>query len=104
MQQEDSAMVNEDFKIVCPCCQSKILIDYKTGAVISQEKAPSKAAPTFEQAVAQNKKRKADAEDAFAQAVREHENKDELLEKKFKAAFEKADKDGTPPPHPFDYD
>ncbi len=33
-----------------------------------------------------------------------HENKDELLEKKFKEAFEKADKTDTRPPHPFDYD
>jgi hypothetical protein len=104
MHEEDSAMVSEDFKIVCPCCQSKILVDYKAGAVISHEEPPRKASPTFEEAVAQNKKRKADAEDAFAQAVREHENKDELLEKKFKEAFEKADKTDTRPPHPFDYD
>jgi len=97
-------MVSEDFKIVCPCCRSKILVDYKAGAVISHEEPPGKASPTFEQAVAQNAKRKSDAEDAFAQAVREHENKEELLEKKFKEAFEKADKNDTPPPHPFDYD
>ncbi|GMR22760.1 MAG: hypothetical protein BMS9Abin37_1131 [Acidobacteriota bacterium] len=97
-------MVAADFKIVCPCCQSKILVDYKAGAVISHEELPGKASPTFEQAVAQNAKRKSDAEDAFAQAVREHENKEELLEKKFKEAFEKADKTDTPPPHPFDYD
>lgn len=98
-------MVSEDFKIVCPCCQSKILIDYKAGAVISHEEPPSKASsPTFEQAVAQNARRKSDAEDAFARAVREHENKEELLEKKFKEAFEKADKDGTRPPHPLDFD
>ena len=97
-------MVSEDFKIVCPCCQSKILVDYKAGAVISHEELPRKATPTFEEAVAQNTKRKADAEDAFAQAVREHENREELLEKKFKEAFERADKTDTPPPHPFDYD
>ena len=97
-------MLDEDFKIVCPCCTSKILIDHKTGAVISHEEPPKKAAPTFEEAVALNQKKKADAEDAFAQAVREHENKEELLEKKFKEAFDKADKDDTPPPHPFEYD
>ena len=72
--------------------------------MIFHEEPPRKATPTFEEAVAQNTKRKADAEDAFAQAVREHENREELLEKKFKEAFEKADKTDTPPPHPFDYD
>jgi len=97
-------MLNEDFKVKCPCCHTRLLIDHETGAIISHEEPPSKSTPTFEQAVAQNQKRKAEAEDLFAQAVREHENKEELLEKKFKEAFEKADKDGTPPPHPFDYD
>ena len=97
-------MLSEDFKLVCPCCQSKILVDHKTGAVISHEEPFKKTTPTFEEAVAINKRRKADAEDAFAQAVREHENKEELLEKKFREAFEKADKDDTPPPHPFEYD
>jgi hypothetical protein len=98
-------MVSEDFKIECPCCQSKILIDHKAGAVISHElPRGGTSSPTFEQAVAQNVRRKSDAEDAFAQAVREHENKEELLEKKFQDAFEKADKDATRPPHPLDYD
>lgn len=97
-------MASEDFKIVCPCCRTKILVDHKTGAILSHEEPPRTATPTFEQAVAENKKRKAEAEDLFAQAVREHENKEELLEKKFKEAFEKADKDDSPPPHPFEYD
>lgn len=96
--------MSADFKIACPCCGSKILVDGKTGAVLSHQEPPKKASPTFEEAVALNEKRKADAEDVFAQAVREHENKEELLEKKFREAFEKADKDDTPPPHPFEYD
>ena len=77
-------MLDEDFKVECPCCTSKLLIDHKTGAVISHQEPPKKGTPTFEEAVAINKQKKADAEDAFAQAVREHENKEELLEKKFK--------------------
>lgn len=97
-------MMSNDFKIVCPCCQSKILVDHKAGAVISHEEPIEKTTPTFEEAVARNKRRTADAEDAFTQAVREHENKEELLEKKFKEAFEKAEKDGTRPPHPLDYE
>lgn len=98
-------MLDEDFKITCPCCASKILIDHKTGAVISHETPPGKQTPTFEQAVAINNRRKSEAESVFDQAVREHEHKEELLEKKFKEAFEKAEKedDGTPPPNPFDY-
>ena len=97
-------MLEEDFKVVCPCCASKILIDHTTGAVVSHEEPQRGGGKvTFEQAVEQNQKRKSEAEDVFAQAVREEENKEELLEKKFREAFDKAEKDGSPPPHPFDY-
>ena len=98
-------MSGQDFKIVCPDCRAKILIDHKTGAVLSHErKTVDLSKRSFEEMLGQNEKRKSDAEDVFTQAIREHENRDELLEKKFKEAFDKADKDDTPPPHPFDYD
>lgn len=91
-------------KIVCPCCQAKISVDRITGAVLGHEKPESQPAKTFEQAQADAKKRREEAEDRFAQAVREHEHREELLEKRFKEAFEKAEKDGKPPPRPFDFD
>jgi hypothetical protein len=99
-------MSGQDFKIVCPCCQAKILVDHKTGAVLSHERrVVDHSKRSFEEMLGEDKKRKNEAEDLFAQAVREHENREELLEKKFKEAFEKADKsDSAPPPHPFEYD
>ena len=96
--------MNEDFKLTCPCCNAKILVDHKTGAVLTHEESTSSRSKTFEQAVEANKRRKSDAEDLFAQAVREHENQEELLEKKFREAFDKIDKDGTRPQHPLDTD
>lgn len=97
--------MNEDFKLTCPCCDARLLIDYKTGAVISHEKPKQAFDKTFENLVEDNKKRREEAEDVFSQAVREHENREELLEKKFREAFDRADKDESkPPPHPFDYD
>lgn len=97
-------MQDKDFKIICPCCRSKILIEHKTGAVLSHEPPPKGPGKSFEELVAEGKAARSNAEDAFAQAVREHENKEEILEKKFKEAFEKADKEDGPPPHPFEYD
>ena len=86
--------MNENrFEVICPCCHSKVFVDHKTGIVISHEKPVTSTTKTFEQAVAANKRRKTEAEGVFAQAVREHENKDEILEKKFQAAFRKADKE-----------
>ena len=98
-------MLTKDFHLVCPCCQTKILVDHKTGSVISHEEPSRGPKKTFEQALADDKKRKSEAEDIFAQAFREHEHREELLEKKFKEAFEKAEKDKSGgPPRPFEFD
>jgi hypothetical protein len=101
-------MLTRDFHVVCPCCDTKILVDHKTGAVVTHEvpvENVKKSKKTFEDMLADDKKRKSEAEDVFAQAVREHEHREELLEKKFKEAMEKAEKDKTPPPpRPFEFD
>src|SRR3972149_77453 len=99
------AMLTKDFSIVCPCCQTKILVDHKTGAVVSHEQPPRGHKKSCEEALADDRKRKSEAEDVFAQAFREHEHREELLEKKFKEAMEKAEKDkGPAPPRPFEFD
>lgn len=98
------AMLTKDYHLLCPSCGTKILVDHKTGSILSHDKPGRGPAKSFEDAVLDDKKRTAEAEDRFAQAFREHENRDELLEKKFKEAFEKAEKDGSPPPHPFEFD
>lgn len=98
-------MSGKNFTVVCPCCDTKILVDRETGVRLSHEMPPKGPAKSFEEAFAEDKKRRTNAEDRFSQAVREHENRDELLEKKFKEAFKKVAKDDSePPPHPFDYD
>lgn len=98
-------MLTKDFSIVCPCCHTKILIDHKTGAVVSHEVPAKGPRKSFEDALADDRKRRSEAEDLFAQAFREHEHREELLDKKFREAVEKAEKDdGPPPPRPFEFD
>jgi hypothetical protein len=97
-------MGDGDFTITCPCCEAKIIVDRITGAILAHEPPPEGPAKTLEEAMSDVKKHKAEVEDKFAQAVREHENREELLDKKFKEAFKRADKDGKPPPRPFDFD
>ena len=48
-------MLDEDFKVICPCCESTLLIDHKTGAVVitHEEKSRRGGKVTFEQAVEQ---------------------------------------------------
>ena len=98
-------MSGDDFKVECPCCQTRILVDRKTGTVLAHDEPPKERAKSFEEAFADDKRRRADAKDRFAQAMLEQENREELLEKKFKEAMDKAEKDKTPPPpRPFEFD
>jgi hypothetical protein len=97
-------MGDGDFTIICPCCEAKIIVDRITGAILAHEPPPEGPAKTLEEAMSDVKKHKAEVEDKFAQAVREHENREELLDKKFKEAFKRAEKDDKPPPRPFDFD
>lgn len=98
-------MLTKDFYVVCPCCHTKILVDHKTGSVVAHEQPARGPKKTFEEAFADDQRRKTEAEDAFAQAFREHEHREELLDKKFREALEKAEKDDTPPPpRPFEFD
>lgn len=97
-------MGDADFKIICPCCQAKIVVDRITGAVLAHEEPPKGPAKTFEEAFSDEKKHREEAEDKFSQAFREHENREEILEKKFKEAMKRAEEDDKPPPRPFDFD
>ena len=93
------------FTLTCPCFETKLTIDRATGALLMHEKPKTGPAKSFEQVFTDEKKRKQEAEDRFAQAVREQEHKGELLEKKFKEALKRAEKDeGPPPPRPFEFD
>ena len=95
----------KDFHIICPCCDTKILVHGKSRAVLGHERPGRATSKSFEELAQDVTKRKTDAEDIFSQAVREHQNREELLDKKFKEAFERAKNDDSPPPkHPLDYD
>ena len=93
-------MLDEDFKIVVPMLPVQDLDRSQDWCRdLARAELPGKStARRFEQSGRrqQGKQKKAEAEDVFAASrPLEHENKEELLEKKFKEAFEKADKDDS---------
>jgi hypothetical protein len=98
-------MEAEKLTVICPCCEAKLVIDRLTGAILAHERPKGGPAKTLEQAMSEEKKRRQEAEDRFAQAVKEHQHRDDLLEKKFQEALKRAEKDGEPPPpRPFEFD
>ena len=79
------------FEVACPDCSAILIIDAKTGAVLSHTPAPRKR--TFEdfetaaQAMREQEERK---ESIFRQSLDAERNKEDLLEKRFAEALRKA--------------
>jgi DNA-directed RNA polymerase subunit M/transcription elongation factor TFIIS len=85
--------------IHCPECESILIVDPDTGAVLRHEPAASKRkVGSFEEAAQEVAKRKERAEGLFAATVEREKNKKEILEKTFQEALEKARKDPSAKP------
>ena len=92
--------------IQCPDCEATLKVDRKTGAVLSHEPAVAKRKlGSFEEAAAEGARRKERANDLFAATVEREKHKSEILEKTFREALEKAQKEPVEKPRsPFDDD
>jgi hypothetical protein len=89
----------------CPDCGSTLKVDPDTGAVLSHESAVSKTKlGSLEEAARENTRRKERAEDLFAATVEREKHKSEILDKTFREALEKAQKDPGKPKGIFDDD
>lgn len=94
--------------IRCPDCDSEIVIDRETGAVLYHQPAPkeSGADKDFDALLANIDASKARAADIFQQEVSALKDKDRLLEEKFREALRRAEEepDDQPPVRPWDLD
>ncbi len=102
--------VSESRKLTlrCPGCASHLVLDAATGEVLHHRKAEKEPAggKGFAELLAGLDKEKAQAEEVFEREVMAHEDRDRLLEEKFRHALERAakDPDDGPPPSPFDFE
>ena len=97
--------MSDHLLVHCPDCGSTLKVDPETGAVLSHESAASKAKlSSFEEAARENSRRKERAEDLFAATVEREKHKSEILDKTFKEALLKAQKDPSRPKGVFDDD
>ena len=91
----------------CPDCQSELTIDAATGAILGHRKPkePLAGGQTFESLFAELDAGKARAEDLFERSKAEFEDKDRILEEKFREALKRAEENPDEKPHrPFDMD
>ena len=92
------------FTIICPDCESTLVIDSQTGAVISHEEK-AKPIASFEEMVKGLDKQKQVREQIFSQELSSMKDRERLLEEKFQEAMKRADKDkGKPYRNPLDMD
>ncbi len=92
----------------CPECGSDLTVDRATGTVLHHRPARKErdAEKDFDALLAGLDESKARAEDVFAREVSAHEDRDRLMEEKFREAMRRAEEepDDEPPLRPWDLD
>jgi hypothetical protein len=93
-------------EVVCPCCGARLEVDPELGKVLFHEPPPkSGKAPDLNQATLLLKKEAERRETRFKQSAEDEKMKSELLERRFKQAFEKTkDVPAGPPIKEIDLD
>ena len=82
---------NTRYTIICPCCETTIIVDAQTGALISHEEK-TKPLASFEDMVKGLDKQKQQREQIFQQELGSMKDRERLLEEKFREAMKRAEK------------
>lgn len=93
----------EKHEIICPCCETKLQIDAKTGEVIWQEKKAKEFGSLSDMVKGLNAQ-KQEQESLFKKQNEIQKDRKRLLDEKFKEAKKNADKDKSKPLRDFDLD
>jgi tRNA 2-selenouridine synthase SelU len=94
----------EKYSIICPCCQSTLVIDAGTGAILSHEEK-KKAVASFDDLKSDLDKQKDLRDQLFAQEMSSQKDRERLLAEKFNEAMKRADTDKDLPfRNPLDLD
>jgi len=98
--------VNETgrYTIICPCCETTLVIDARTGAMISHEEK-AKPIASFEEMTKGMEKQKQTRDQIFTQELGSLKDRERLLEEKFREAMKRADLEKDKPyRNPLDLD
>ena len=91
--------------VTCPCCDTRLVVDARSGEVLSEQRPTKDIDRTFEAAMDQVRGGAGRREDAFNKALDRNRRLEDLLEKKFEEARKKAEKDPDKRPfNPLDAD
>lgn len=100
------AQGDKKFEVACPCCGATLTIDAELGKVVFHQAPPKQdTGPDLDFAAQLLKKEAERREAAFRQSADDQKIQSELLERKFREAFEKTkDQPTERPVRDFDLD
>ena len=94
----------KSWTVICPCCEATLIVDAKTGVLISLE-AKAKPLASFEEMAKEVERQKQVRDQVFSQELGSLKDRERLLEEKFREAMKRAEKDKDKPyRNPLDFD
>lgn len=94
----------KNFEIICPCCEATLLVDRVSGEVLLHRAKEIRKGGTLEAMVAGLESQKSEAEKRFDRQIESQKDRARILEEKFKAALEQAEKSDQKYVNPMDID
>jgi uncharacterized Zn finger protein (UPF0148 family) len=96
-------MSSEKIEVICPCCETILKVDKKTGEIIWEEKK-AKVMPSLADMVKEHEAHKKEQESLFNKRSKTQKDRSRLLEEKFKEAQKNVDKSKDIPLRDIDLD
>ncbi len=94
-----------NFEITCPCCEATIVVDRLSGEVLLHKAKEVRAGSgSLESMVAGLESQKSEAAKRFERQLESQKDRSRILEEKFKAALEQAEKSDDKYVNPMDMD
>ena len=90
-------------EVICPCCETRLQVDKKTGEIIWEEKK-EKVMPSLADMVKEHDAHKKEQESLFNQRSEVQKDRSRILEEKFKEAQKNVDKSKDLPLRDIDLD
>jgi hypothetical protein len=94
----------KNFEITCPCCAATIIVDPQSGEVLLHKAKEIRAGGSLESMVAGLETQKSEAAKRFDRQLESQKDRSRILDEKFKAALEQAEKSDEKYVNPMDMD
>jgi hypothetical protein len=98
------AKMSKNLQVECPCCATQLVVDAKTGEIISHERPAVDHEANFDKAMSEVRESAQKRSDAFQNAFQKTQDLGDLLDRKFEEAKKKAAKDTGKRHNPLDFD